>query len=342
VTAMVLLVLAVAGGVRVWHDRAFPTARSKVSLAEAESRARSQPEDPDAQLEYGNALLEAGRTDEAALALSRVVKLAPQDSRPHSILALIALQKHQMEEAKSHLREVTRIDPKNTDAWSGLADLYSRSSDSVQAADAYQHVLALQPDNEEIWRKIGILYSQTNWKVKAREALRKAVQLDPRDSKAQSTLAQIYLSEGSLPEAKQAIDTALSQEPNSTEMQVTATLISIRLDSSPENLKRAQAQIDHVLSVAPSAPAHQTRGQIYLAQRRYPQAIQEFQTSLRLDPAHENAYGYLSQAYALSGQPKLAREASEKFNAGANAKKRATEAHAAEQIKRMEKEAAGH
>ncbi|MCS6861085.1 MAG: tetratricopeptide repeat protein, partial [Abditibacteriales bacterium] len=267
----------------------------------------------EAELARGDRLRAAGRLEEAAEAYQRAARLAPRDPRPPALLALIALSRHQVAAAQLHLTEVVRRDPTNIDAWRSLADLHERARELPQAFAAYQRITQLNPQDAGAWRQMGILHKQTGAVVPARIALRRAAELNPDDWVTQWHLGDIYLKEGKLLEAKRALDRALAHRPNDPTILSLSALATMRLDASPTGLARAEKQINRAIALSPSAFAHKTRGRIYLAQRRYKEAVQEFKTALQMEPDADNAYVYLSQAYAHLGQTALARQASREY-----------------------------
>lgn len=267
----------------------------------------------EAELERGHRLRAAGHIEEAAESYRRAARLAPRDPRPHALLAFIALSRHQVAEAQLHLTEVIRRDPSNIDAWRSLASLHERARELPQAFAAYQRIAQLNPKDAGAWRQMGILHKQTGAVVPARIALRRAAELNPDDWVTQWHLGDVYLKEGKLPEAKRALERALSHRLDDPTILSLCALVNMRLDASPEGLARAEKQINRAIALSPSGFAHKTRGRIYLAQRRYKEAVQEFKTALKMQPDADNAYVYLSQAYAHLGQAALARQASQEY-----------------------------
>jgi TolB-like protein/Flp pilus assembly protein TadD len=66
--------------------------------------------------------------------------------------------------------------------------------------------------------------------------------------------------------------------------------------------------VGETLQVADTAPGHGLRGMIFAAQKKFPEAIAEYQAGLKLVPTHPYIKGMLGHAYALSGEPDKARE----------------------------------
>src|SRR6266700_2150560 len=72
-----------------------------------------------AHLNHATALLDAGRTDEAAEAFSNSLRLNPNSAKAHAGLATILVGKGNLEEAQTHFEEALRINPNNAEFHSG-------------------------------------------------------------------------------------------------------------------------------------------------------------------------------------------------------------------------------
>lgn len=305
----VLLLLLLAVGLRVWHDRGPASASGTAASADLEREAHAHPQDLKAQLDWGEQLQKNGRLQEAEQVFSNAMQLAPQDARAPVWLGILAVQANRPEAAIGYFLEGTRRNPNDADVWHTLAELYQKQGEDPKAVAAYERVTQLQPKNELCWRQLGVLDVHLNLQARGHEALQTAAKLDPNDIKAQSALGSLTLAMGLLPEAKQAFDVVLAHQPDDPTALAGMAKVCLQLDASTAGLEKASTLIDRAISQQPSATAYLIRGQIHLLRKEYAAAIADLNTALKTDPGQLAAYGYLSQAYAASGQPDKARKA---------------------------------
>src|SRR5205823_10289016 len=107
-------------------------------------------------------------------------------------------------------------------------------------------------------------------------------------------------------QANRAFRAYLARQPDDAQILAMLASAMMRLDPSPAGLAAAEQQADHSLAMHPTAEGYGTRGQIYMAQRRFEKAIQDFKTVVQMEPNTRYTYVLLSQCYASAGKPDLA------------------------------------
>src|SRR5205085_9255600 len=98
-------VIAAAVLIRFWSEKQPGAADARMTLQEAERRARAAPNDEEAQMNWGVLLHKAGRFEEAAEAFDRARRIAPNDAQPYGWRALAAFALKQPEQAKASSKE---------------------------------------------------------------------------------------------------------------------------------------------------------------------------------------------------------------------------------------------
>src|SRR5204862_3640118 len=89
-----------------------------------------QPGDAGAHLSCGNALVEAGRMDEALDHYRSALKLQPGFTQAHNNLAFVLLRTGQPHEAIAHFQTALRLEPENVRTLSNLAWLLATCPDA--------------------------------------------------------------------------------------------------------------------------------------------------------------------------------------------------------------------
>jgi len=310
ILVITVVVLAVALAIRLWHDLG---ASQKPSFSDLQRRVQEQPNDFQAQLDWGNALHALHRDTEAEAAYKTAASLAPTDAQPLDLLATLAMERQRPDQALEYLQASLKLDPNDAHAWHSYAQLLERM-DPRAAMQAYARATQLDPKDAFSWRQLGILERGQN-RDRALQDLQRAAALNPNDLITEDMIGDTALASGKIPLAQQAYDRALAIQPNDPQALLGTAHRLLLQDPSPANLAKAGPLIDRAFAgmPQPSGYAYLVRGQWNLLQRRYPQAVSDLKAALDSDPSMYTAHISLSQAYAALGKPQLARRESDLF-----------------------------
>lgn len=126
------------------------------SLQKARSRLRKQGKVAEANrrtprkwVNYGNALYQAGRIDDARKAYRHVLTLLPRNVAVQNNMAILAMESGDTTEAIFRYRRILRQDPTLVDIWLNLGRVYARSGQKNKARKAWQNVLKHEPAHSE-------------------------------------------------------------------------------------------------------------------------------------------------------------------------------------------------
>jgi tetratricopeptide (TPR) repeat protein len=155
-----------------------------------------------AHVNYGTALQDANRLDEAAEEFSAALRLNPNSTKAHVNLAGILIGKGRLDEAESHFEAALRIDPNNGEYHSGYAFVLERLGQIEKAAAECEAAIRANPKSALAWQSYGAFLEKQGQLEKAIANYRKAVQLDPRLPDAHVDLANALIEQGELQEAK--------------------------------------------------------------------------------------------------------------------------------------------
>lgn len=163
----------------------------------------------------------------------------------------------QLAAAAEVCERVVGQDPKFVQAWLNLVSLYGRLNEPTKLERAYAQAVTLAPDRAEPHYNYGVYCLQANRFDDARKAFEKATELDPRNAEAWNNLAGVVERSGALDSAVRDYRRAVELKPD-------------------------------------SRTSHFGLGRIYANQRKYAEAIAEFEKTLQ--PEDDQTPGYL---YAL-------------------------------------------
>jgi tetratricopeptide (TPR) repeat protein len=142
--------------------------------------------------------------------------------------------------------------------------------DSGQLRDAVvlaQQAVSRWPRDAEFRHYLGVAYFKMGDLKQAQEQLTRARELNPKDATTHFDLALVFLSQQNYPGAADELEAAIKLSPSSA-----------------------------------NALAHQLLGRAYLNSNRSLQAIEEFKTTLKLDPAMKLGHYHLGFAYFSLGR----------------------------------------
>jgi Flp pilus assembly protein TadD len=104
------------------------------------------PQDPQAQLNYGKALHQAGRVEEAISKYEFAISRSPSLAEAEFFLGLAWSDLGDLDRAIEHYERSFLLDPKNAKCESNLAGVLVAKGLPVEARRRYEHSLSLKPD----------------------------------------------------------------------------------------------------------------------------------------------------------------------------------------------------
>ncbi|HXE74570.1 MAG TPA: tetratricopeptide repeat protein [Candidatus Xenobia bacterium] len=165
--------------------------------------------------------------------------------------------------------------------------------------------IAAEPADWESWNDYGIgLLAQADW-GRAEAAFRRAAELQPSRPDLWTNIGRVHLETGDFPTAREVLEKALQLKPDFGP----ANYFYARVLQSEGRLEEA---LQHLRSVAARFPRDRVvrndLGRILFRLRRLPEAIQEFQQTLTIDPEDLDAHYNLMLCYTALEQPELANQ----------------------------------
>ena len=214
---------------------------------------------------YGMALQEAGKLDEAADEFSTALHINPNLAKTHANLAAVLIGKGNLEEAQTHFKEALRINPNNAEFHSGYAYVLERLDHLEEAAAECEAAVRVAPKSALAWYSYGAFLEKHGKLDEAMAQYRQALRVDPHFVDAHLDLASALLVKDDLQEAK-----------------------AHYLEASRLDPKLAQP--------------HNYLGQIFMREGNVSQAIGQFKEALRLHPDFPEAEENLRIAKANDAQ----------------------------------------
>jgi len=225
-------------------------------------------------------------------------------------------------EAAESLEKAAALDPTNHQAYFNLAIVQIELRSFSAAREALERAIVAKPDAAGYHEKLGsVLIELEDWKG-AQTALKKSLEVDPTLFKAHFKLGrcseELEDPQNALYQYSDAIMTGPRFLPSYSALG--------RLYADLRYPEQAAQVLAEALKVAmpgteEEANIHHLLGTVYQQQRKYDEAISEFQSALGIVPGMSDALFSLGWTYALQGNDEEAKRYLDKYvmMAGADA-----------------------
>jgi tetratricopeptide (TPR) repeat protein len=283
------------------------------------------PEATSLYIEWASMLASQGKRDEAGALLDKLRKQVPNSADAATAIGDYYFQRKETEQALIEYRRGLSIDPKNLEIKKRMQDLYLTTNQVKLAADLDKELMKNAPKDVIVRISHGRLLMAQGQLQDAIIFLQK-VTSDAADSpQAHYYLAMAFWQNGDMGQARNALMDALKvsqglpvalqalarlslAQGNASEAQIYAQELVQRFPATPDNrqllagalarqgkLRLAEEQILVAKQLTPDDPAvHLDLAQVYNAEKKWPEAQKEFETTLQLDLHNTTALAQLA------------------------------------------------
>ena len=278
--------------------RRNPIWRNELSLSRA--MVHEAPASAGGHLNYGSALANAGRKQEAIEQFRIAVGIDPDYVAPHISLAFALIDAEDLPAAIRELREVVRLQPESPKARNDLAVTLRRNGQLDSAIVEYKESLRLDPSSGLTLNNLGFAYLARGDVPEAIEQFRVAVGLNPDSVGPHLNLALALMDAEDLPGAIRELREVVRLQPESPKARNDLALTLRRngqLDSAIVEYKESlRLDPNSELTLNNLGFAHLVRGD-------FREAIAVLKAALRLKPDFAGARRNLADAYRRAGKP---------------------------------------
>ena len=184
------------------------------AILQYQGALRAWPKSATAHVNLGAALAHQGKFVEAIGHYSEALKLIPDYALAHSNLGRALAHLGRINEAIAHYEEALKIDPSLADVHLNLGILLVKKGDYENALQHYDMVLRLEPNSTKAPINMGTALAQEGRLDEAIHCFTEALRVDPKSVEAHFNLGVVLARQNRAGEAMEHFSQVLKQRPD--------------------------------------------------------------------------------------------------------------------------------
>jgi tetratricopeptide (TPR) repeat protein len=261
------------------------------------------PKSADAAVAIGDFYVQRSDIDRALAEYRRGLSVSPKNLDIEKRLQKVYLDTNQTQLATDLDRELTKDAPKDVIVRVDHGRLLIAQGKFADAASYLERVVADAADSSDAHYFLANAYWQNGEMGQANTALLDALKVSPNSSVVLQALFQLSLAQGNPSNASMYAQELVQKFPaNPIDREMFANALA-----REGQLRSAEVQDVIAKQLALNDPAvHINLGQVYTAEKKWPQAQNEFESALELDPHNATALDQLANCLMARNQTSLA------------------------------------
>jgi tetratricopeptide (TPR) repeat protein len=254
----------------------------------------------------GNFFRATRQTDDLEKLYLELLQKKPDSIMAKKRLAELALLKADHKKAKFYAEEILKGDQGDVDGHYFRGRVALADERNYKAANQeFEYVTRNAPKFPSGFYYLGLTQLRLNQIQEAKTSLTKATELNPLWLAPRLALSQIHVASGDHRVAWQEIEKILKVQPKNR----TALMIGGAAQMRKGDVTNALVLFKRAQELNPKDPLiHLNIGAAYLAQKKYPEALKEYEGALKIAPDLFPAVRSITQIYFLQGNRKAAFE----------------------------------
>lgn len=296
-------------GARLIRGQALLAKGDANAIKEFVEVARANPKSALAQYLLARAYVQSRRVAEAQAAYRDAIRINPEFKEAKTELALLSGQKpDQGEQLKEieQLRAAVKANPKDLAVRERLARRLLAIGQVKPAQEELKAVLEIAPAHPDANLLMGSIAAQEGRRDDAANYARAVLRTNPSHVDANVFMADYLLQGGRGEEAAKHLEAALQVNPNRSDVKFRLGVIYVQQGRLPDALRLAR-ELQKSEPKSPAGPL--LTGTVANAQQKPQEAIDAFNSALKLKGDLADAYRGLGQAYQHLSQADRAAEA---------------------------------
>jgi tetratricopeptide (TPR) repeat protein len=221
-------------------------------------------------------------------------------SGARKLLAHLLLDRSRLDEAQPLIDEAVKANANDPEVQALQASLLYRRGRIADALPLMQLAVKNAPENTGAHHQLALIFMARQDITNAEQQWREALSLSPGFMPALEALAGLAMSRGDAAQLNQLAEAAISTHP----MDPSGYMWRATASYNRKKFTKAEADLMRAVQVAPdSASARNKLAGLRVAQRRFPEADQMFESVLSSEPRNAEALRGLVASYAAQKMP---------------------------------------
>jgi len=210
-----------------------------------------------------------------------VAKARPEAVKAKALLARAKLSSGDLAEAEKLIAEVLAENPRDSDALQLRAQMSLSKRDAKQSISDLRAVVRDHPDSIEVISLLASAHRMNNEPQLAKDVFNNAIVRYPNNTDLRVALAAFLSASKDDSGALKELDTALNADPQNAR----AYQAKADIQASRNDWRAAEQTLTKLKGALPSQPVgYYQLGLLYKAQKKYDQALAEFDLALKQEP----------------------------------------------------------
>ncbi|UCC21917.1 MAG: tetratricopeptide repeat protein [Planctomycetota bacterium] len=270
----------------------FEEGRFDDALAHFSEALRINPRYADARRNIGIVLLRQGKIDDAIAALVEVLSYRGDWPITHNYLGLAHAQKGELDLAVQNYNAALQLEPDYVDAYKNLGVAHKEQGKTNEAIDKWRAGLEIEPDNPDIHYNIGLVMAEQYKYDEAVSHFNVTLAAKPDWAEAHHNIGAVYYLQGKLDLAARHCSEAIRLSPDYYDAHQNMGMVMTKQGKLDEAIKHFTKALE---AVPPHPEVHYNLGGVYYRQGKLKLAAEQCAEALRLRP------DYLSARVTLAG-----------------------------------------
>jgi tetratricopeptide (TPR) repeat protein len=223
----------------------------------------------------------------------------PSDPETHTVRAMAYIGWNRLDKAISSTYRALQIDPKYADALSVRGYVYGLKGDYSRDIDDQTKALAANPKLAVALERRAAAQIAKGKAADAAKDIEAALKLDPKLAEAYCDRAMLYASRKNYQQAMADLDEAIRVDPSCLRARFLYA-------QAMKSMKKGAAAIESITAGLEFngrwVEGLNLRGDLYLDEKDYAKAVEDFSKAISIDPQSADAYRGRSQAYRRLGK----------------------------------------
>ena len=243
----------------------------------------------------------ARKFKDAIPCFSKSIVLGDRDSVTFGLLAYSLEQEHTIVPAEMAYMQALSSDPTNTDWMEGLLRIYIEGRQFGRAEWLLKDLIKQRPHETRFWLTYASILLTQNRKLEAIALLEASLGAGVAGPNELNMLADLYAEQRLVPEAVAVYQRIMAAPPDLGEQKLLNLAEMLIAGGSLPQAEEVLGSLKAKLTPAGRISYLQTRADLLAAQKHWPQARQELQELLKLEPLDGRALLSLGRTHAEEG-----------------------------------------